>query len=503
MIESTQVLSLLALSLLAVFLAALQARSKAWPVRWARFKMPLLVGLTIVSLLAYYNFGHFHGATHIHHWEQFHYTLSAKYFRELRYDGLYVASVAAQEEERFLPLPALVRDLRDDRVVTVAAARSHMREVRARFSDERWSEFRADNLYFLRANNNPYMNEIRKDHGFNATPTWVAVASLLVGNTRIDNQCAGLLAWIDPALMALALLTVWGTFGLETALWCAIAFGTSYAGRYHWIGGSFLRCDWLASVMLAACCLQARRFAAAGLLLGYATMVRVFPVLFMALPLALAAWQWRGGCKPRWALSLCVGFVLALAGGCVAGSVATGGFRTWLEFLAQISLHKQTWLTNNVGLENVMYFDGATYMGRYADFRLPEPWIHWQSHMDSVRSEWQWLRLFIASLVLATAVCAIHRANVTESMLVGMALAFSFLNLTNYYWIMLCLVPLAGRPSLTMNLMLLNVLLCVNHFIRPQFEWRYGIMSWLLALLFIFWLHTLFKFKGNERARQE
>jgi hypothetical protein len=33
-------------------------------------------------------------------------TRSAKYFRELGYDGLYVASAAAQEEERFLPLPA-------------------------------------------------------------------------------------------------------------------------------------------------------------------------------------------------------------------------------------------------------------------------------------------------------------------------------------------------------------------------------------------------------------
>jgi hypothetical protein len=359
-----------------------------------------------------------------------------------------------------------------------------MREVRARFSDDRWSAFRADNLYFLRANDNAYMNEIRKDHGFNATPTWVAVASLLVGNTQIDNRSAGLLAWIDPTLMAIALLTVWRTFGLETALWCAIAFGTSYAGRYYWIGGSFLRCDWLASGMLAACCLQARRFAGAGLLLGYATMVRVFPVFFMALPLALAAWQWRGGSKPRWALALCGGFVLALACGCIAGSLATGGFHTWLEFLEQISLHKNTWLTNNVGLENVMYFDGATYMARYVDFSLPEPWIHWQSHMDSARSEWYWLYLVLASLVLATAVCGVCRANVLESMLVGMVLIFCFLNLTNYYWIMLCLVPLAGRPRLTRNLMLLNMLLCINHFIRPQFEWRYGIMSWLLAILF-------------------
>jgi hypothetical protein len=87
--------------------------------------------------------------------------------------------------------------------------------------------------------------------------------------------------------------------------------------------------------------------------------------------------------------------------------------------------------------------------------------------------------------------------------LVGMVLIFCFLNLTNYYWIMLCLVPLAGRPRLTRNLMLLNMLLCINHFIRPQFEWRYGIMSWLLAILFSSWLQALFKLESNQVARQE
>jgi hypothetical protein len=150
-----------------------------------------------------------------------------------------------------------------------------------------------------------------------------------------------------------------------------------------------------------------------------------------------------------------------------------------------------------------MYFDGATYMARYVDFSLPEPWIHWQSHMDSARSEWYWLYLVLASLVLATAVCGVCRANVLESMLVGMVLIFCFLNLTNYYWIMLCLVPLAGRPRLTRNLMLLNMLLCINHFIRPQFEWRYGIMSWLLAILFSSWLQALFKLESNQVAHQE
>ena len=47
-------------------------------------RFDVVVGAAAEDLRA----GTFHGRGHIHHWEQFHYTLSAKYFDELRYDAL-------------------------------------------------------------------------------------------------------------------------------------------------------------------------------------------------------------------------------------------------------------------------------------------------------------------------------------------------------------------------------------------------------------------------------
>ncbi len=158
------------------------------------------------------------------------------------------------------------------------------REVKARFSPTRWAQFRADNDYFLLSNSTKYLNDIRKDHGFNATPSWVAVAKLAVADRVINDHVAGQLSLIDPLLMALALLLVWRCFGLTTMLWCTVLFGTSYAGRYYWIGGSLLRVDWLAALMCAACAVRKQHFKTAGALLGYATMQRVFPLFFMVMP---------------------------------------------------------------------------------------------------------------------------------------------------------------------------------------------------------------------------
>ncbi len=473
-------------------LSAVAALAYLWLApRNRQFQTALMLALAAVSVFAYFNFGKFHGRTNIHHWEQFHYTLSAKYFDELGYDGLYVASIESQQQAGASPLPFQIRDLRNDEMINVASVTDHRDEVRARFSPPRWVQFHADNQYFLLSNSTRYLDSIRRDHGFNASPTWVAVASLAVANRVINDRTAGQLSLIDPLLMALALLLVWRCFGLTTMLWCTVLLGTSYAGRYYWIGGSLLRVDWLAALMCAACAIQKEYFKTAGLLLGYATMQRVFPVFFVLLPALLALWQWRDGSSVRWIVDGVIGFVIAVTVGLVAGGMVSGGVRGWLDFYDTITVHNATWLTNNVGLQNILFYDIDTYMRRYADFSLPEPWIHWQHHMDTVHARWHWLHSGIAVGVLGLVAYSVRRCRPVEAMLLGMLLIFCFLNLTTYYWLMLCLVPLLGRPALVLAALLLNTIVCINHFVQPQFEWRYGLMSWFLAAFFIYWIYLI------------
>src|SRR5439155_1199658 len=79
--------------------------------------------------------------------------------------------------------------------------------------------------------------------------------------------------------------------GLAAAL--AFAYlALSFFARFDFIGGSPLRWDWIAALLLGAAALARGAGAAAGLGFGYAVLARVFPVLFLV-PLGLKWMQAR------------------------------------------------------------------------------------------------------------------------------------------------------------------------------------------------------------------
>ncbi|GAG15894.1 unnamed protein product, partial [marine sediment metagenome] len=145
---TTEILIKGGLSLLAVVVVALRhlRPGKLEPEKAGQ----LLMLMAVVAVAAYPNFGRFHGRSGIHHWEQFHYLLGSKYFPELRYDGLYVASLAAERELNLgLRSQSHIRDLRTNEVVPARGLTDHRREVKGRFSPERWKAFVDDTRYFV------------------------------------------------------------------------------------------------------------------------------------------------------------------------------------------------------------------------------------------------------------------------------------------------------------------------------------------------------------------
>src|SRR5262245_39913387 len=168
-----------------------------------------LVLFSMVCAAAYLNFGRFHGAGMVHHWEQFHYVLGSKYFPEVGYDGLYVASMGAQlatEPDRLRP--TYLRDLRNNQVVETDALSRHGYEVRQRFSDARWQQFTRDHKVFLDINNDEYLAKIRTDHGYNPTPTWTFTARLFSGWGALSDGRLLAFAWIDLVLFAALFVVV-------------------------------------------------------------------------------------------------------------------------------------------------------------------------------------------------------------------------------------------------------------------------------------------------------
>ncbi len=454
----------------------------------------LLTVAAIIAALAYLNFGAFHGRVYNHFWEQFHYVLGAKYFPELGYDGLYAASVEAQTrknpEAYRGQIQPVIRDLRTNEMVSTQApeTREHRREVKERFSDERWSEFIEDNYHFLWRNTPGYITSIRRDHGFNPPPSWTFVARLFSW-PEIDDSSLAWMANLDLILLITMFVVVFRTYGSRIGCISLILFGLNYAGRYYWVGGAFLREDWLACSVIGICMLKREKYWAAGAFIGWATAVRVFPVLFLFGPgiLGLRALMRREPLK--WSFQIVGGFVLAILVALAAGSLTGRGPAAWSEFADAITLHRGTWLTNNVGLENVILYDMETMQRKLVNFSLPEPWIHWQAKMDRLKEERSPIVWGARGLILLILAMACWRARVEDAAAIsGMVAIFAMVVTTCYYWQMLLIIPFLRSKTLLYGTIGLNIFMAVLHFLTPSFEMRYGLYSWGLLILFLAYL---------------
>ena len=449
---------------------------------------PLLGAAAVVAVVAYFNFGAFHGRGYVHHWETFHYVLGSRYFPELGYDGLYAASLKA-EAEAFpgKALPAFVRDLRTNEVVPSGATGWHMGEVKRRFSPERWRSFLADNAHFVRNNDPVYLAKIRLDHGYNPTPAWTFVARLFDGWLKVDETTLPLWASIDLVLLVAAFVFVFRTFGTFAGTLSLLVFGLGYPWRFDWVGGAFLRQDWFAASVVGLCMLKRERYAAAGALFGYAASVRLFPAAFLFGPALLGVRALVRKEETAWLRKLAAGFVLSVALWAAAGTLAGRGPSAWGEFGRNFEKHRHTWLTNNVGLKNLFLYGPETFDRKFVDFSQPEPWLKWQKKMDAMEEERKPLLAAASLAFLGLAGAAAWRSGRVEAALLGIPALFAAGVLTCYYWVMLVALVLTGRRRLIAGVMAASVALFAADLLSPSFETIYGLMSWLLAALLAAW----------------
>ena len=452
----------------------------------------VLAFVAFVAGLAYYNFRTFHGDSSVHAHEQFHYFLGSKYFPELGYDGLYAASIAAERRrEPDAAIQDFIQDLRINRVRRTDDLKAHESEVVARFRTpgrDNWDPFATDNGYFLETNDAETISAMRLDHGFNGTPTWAFVGRLFSSSLPASEGTFLLLSNLDNLLLAAAFLAIFAAYGGRVGCLSVIVFGLAYASRYYWVGGGFLRQDWLAATVIGVCLLKLGRPASAGAALGYAAMVRIFPVLFLVGPILVAV---RGSLDgdSRSLRRLCGGFFVAVILGVAAGCFVGRGVGAWSDFARNIELQRTTWLTNSVGLTTALVQNSGTLDERYVDRSLPDPWRPWEEAMERSRKR-RWLLIWLARVAFITMIGAVAwRSPADEAAILGLALVFALVDVANYYWGMLLLVPLCRRgwPA-TVALLVLNATLFGVHLLSPIFEVRYAATSWALGGFFISWV---------------
>jgi len=441
----------------------------------------------VVGFAAFFNFAlQFHewSPGFINRWEMYHYQLGSKYFPELGYDGLYSASLLAQQQSApDLPVGPL-RDLNTNKLVSFEANEPKRREVRERFGENRWQSFVADHRNYIEGSTLSFWKNVRRDHGYNPTPAWTFVARMFDARLGSSDVELAFLASLDIVLMAMMFTVVFRTYGYQvTCLGLAIA-GLGFGWRYMYIG-SLMRLDWLAAVVVGICSLKRDRFAIAGACFGYAAVVRVFPVLFLAGPALLALKSWLDGERPKWPIRLAAGFAATFFLGLIGGSMTGRGVDAWTEFYDDIRVHRDTWFTNSVGMET-LFASGPSFLLR-ADPVERRTRKEITTGLDEHRIE----RIVASGAMLALLGLAVWRAPLAESAALGMAAVFALTPAVSYYWIMAVIVPLRrGRwaPLAILSLAMAMYALSRFHPAVGYHSWLYALFAWGNALFLFAWL---------------
>jgi hypothetical protein len=475
---------------LAILVLAALAGTRLAPLRSrTRASLAIHALCALAAVFAYYNFGRFHFPQFAHYWEQFHYQLGARYFPELGYDGLYMASITAQRELDPARAPQRkVRDLRTNRVRLYEKIENHASEVRERFGDERWKGFVDDSRHFVRAIQPADLEAMRRDHGYNPTPAWTFVAQLFQGDGRIMAKQLRRLGGLDSLLLAIAFAVLFRTYGLRVGCLCLVIFGLGYAGRFKWIGGAFLRFDWLAAIMLGVCALQRGRAASAGALFGYATAVRLFPAAFLFGPLIAAVAALRRGERPSWALRFAAGFSAAILLALALGGMAGRGAGAWGEFADRMQMYQRTMARNAVGLEWLVLYGGETLDRAAANLRDDSFWPIQREEVVKRKRERRVPLRVVQALWMLLLGAAAWRAPPAQAAVLSMVALFGLTTSATYYWSMLLLAPLALRWPAVAGLLALNAAMYLVHVLQADKLVRYGLLSWGLAALFLAWI---------------
>lgn len=372
-------------------------------------------------------------------WNVYHYYLGSKYFPELGYHDLYVATLAADEAgDDYWASIRTVRDLSTYELVSRSAAVA-VYDPTLHFSDDRWRAFQRD-VRALQGQREPERwRNIFRDRGYNPTPLWTALGRLLTRAPADWLWALKLLCALDLLLLGVTFYQVDRVFG-RRALAAALLFFTLSPVNEGRIVGGLLQYDWFCALALGLCSLRQRRAGSAAVAFAYAAGTRVFPaVLLVSLGVP---WIRRYVLHGRWPRSdrrLTAALALSAVTAFGLATLAGGGLGAWRSFASNIEQHSRA---HRLGQQRLGWAHAFTRDIRTLDFSRPD--------LDDRRALFEQQKpLFVVSgmLLLGLWGVAVWRRNPGDAFLLGLVPFFALTVSSRYYWACLALLPLLARPG--------------------------------------------------------
>lgn len=461
-----------------------------------------LAVLAILSVPAYLDFGQYpkHGRfMNPHGW--FHYYLGAKYSREVGYYDLYPAVVVASAEIHGRAVHDQVRDMHNYKNTTARAILQKKDVYRALFTDERWSAFKGDVGYFESITLKRRWPGVVQDKGYNATPTWNMLGDFLTNLTNTKSRFQmGFLLLLDPILLCVMLGFICRSFGVRVALFVLVYFGTHFAFFMYGVNeirGAFLRWDWLALIGISVCLINRKRYKTAGVLMAWAGMARIFPLIFLFGPGAVMLWRiFEERRIPRRYLEFFGALAVASAAIILASIAWDGGLAHWRDFFTKIALHDAGLSSQRTGFK-------YAFINTFEGMAGKDAWF--KAHQMSWR--------LCQGVAIVTAFFCVRRLKDSE------ALAFSYVPVfflsapTTYYQIAL-LIPLlwflprldnrwcAVGAAMSFALSATFIILNVTGFHGNQWALS-GMLSWLLFVFVLYLMWAAYRLGKTRTIGQE
>jgi len=438
----------------------------------------------------------------VHRWEMFHYYLGSKYQPELGYERLYACVTEVDMGDGIRNARTRrVRDLRTDVLVTGGQAVERAGSCEAALGGERFAAFQADVRTFRHVvGSRARWEPMFEDHGYNPPPLWTLVGRTLASLHAATLGYLTLLASLDVVLMAgtIALLA-WG-FGRRVALLGAIFWGTQAPADFSWVGGGFLRQDWLFCAVAGVALLRRGRPALAGAALVTAALLRLFPaVLLFGLGVSVLAASLRRHAltgEQRRLLGGALATLLVLVG----ASTLALGLDSYAAFWEHIQLRTGA-ITNHMGLRTLFAYAPNASVEQLANHELLDPAAPWASARALRLAGLDLAYRATAALVLGVVAFTAFRV---RSAWLAVSLSLPLVPaLTEpscyYYSVWLLALPLArARPAVGVTLL---GVAAAGELIVLQVR-AYDVRYFELALLYVgSMLVMLISFTDSPRAR--
>ena len=386
----------------AVLLWSLTLRLGGRPDAHKRLRDGLLLALGLLGGACWWNLFELQEGTYFHVWDTYHYYVGAKYFRELGYTRLYRCTAIADAEDGFLEdvRRRQVRDLDTNVLLGTQEIIAEPGKCKEHFSEERWLGFKHDVGFFRgRAPGNSWA-AIQVDHGYNPTPVWGILGTTLASTGPASTSQLRVLALLDPLLLLVMWAFVGRVFGWRAMCVALLYWGTNYPARFFWVGGAYLRQDWLAAMTIGLCLLRRGRMASAGFMLTLSALLRVFPAFILvgiAVKALMEMWAGRKVALAGRYRSLAAGCITAVVVLIPASVVVAGSWSAWPAFVANSRKYLNTPSTNFMGLKTVMAYNHDWRASRVVPLGLEED--RWQLWQDARRRQFEERCYLFAALV--------------------------------------------------------------------------------------------------------